>query len=440
MPRGQLDAVVDYLRRVAGDPGPLVVSDAQLLDLFRSASNEKAFAMLVRRHGRLVRSVCWNVLKHDQDTDDAFQATFLVFATKAAGIRKTVPWAEDSLLTADGESVVAFDFASGMVKLLNINTGETRLQFQFDRAHGPQLEGRFCKLQMSPSGRLMSARVNLYEVKTHRDAGFDDIRVGDLATGRQLFKLPLSGPALCAFSPDDRLFAVASANEIRFWETASWQEVGAVKVSPDRGLEPSPICSLAFSPNGLTLATGHADTTILLWDVTLRSGSRGGALTAAQVKMRWEALAGADAARAYAAIWELVDDPQPSLAFLKEHLQPAAGPPPAVVASLINDLGSNEFKVRRAAEDKLRALGGRVELAMRVALKANPDLEKRQRLEIILKALEAAPPTSEELRGLRAVFVLEKIGSAARDMLGRLAQGLNWAKVTQAAKEALKRV
>src|SRR5579862_7825392 len=89
MPRGQLDAVVDYLRRVAGDPGPQVVTDGQLLDLFRSAGNGDAFAMLVRRHGRLVRWVCRNVLTHEQDTDDAFQATFLVFATKAACIRKT---------------------------------------------------------------------------------------------------------------------------------------------------------------------------------------------------------------------------------------------------------------------------------------------------------------------------------------------------------------
>ncbi len=89
MPGGQLDSVVRFLRRVAGDPGPQAISDAQLLDRFRSAGDADAFALLVRRHGRLVRSVCQNVLKHDQDTDDAFQVTFLVFATKAACIRKT---------------------------------------------------------------------------------------------------------------------------------------------------------------------------------------------------------------------------------------------------------------------------------------------------------------------------------------------------------------
>jgi RNA polymerase sigma factor (sigma-70 family) len=88
MPRTQLDGVLRHLRRVTGPAAP-ELTDAQLLERYAGRRDEDAFAALVRRYGRLVRSVCWRVLHQPQDTDDAFQATFLVFATKATSIRKT---------------------------------------------------------------------------------------------------------------------------------------------------------------------------------------------------------------------------------------------------------------------------------------------------------------------------------------------------------------
>jgi RNA polymerase sigma factor (sigma-70 family) len=67
------------------------LSDDQLLDRFLARSGEsasEAFEALVARHGPMVLDVCGSILRDPHNTTDAFQATFLVLASRAASIRR----------------------------------------------------------------------------------------------------------------------------------------------------------------------------------------------------------------------------------------------------------------------------------------------------------------------------------------------------------------
>jgi RNA polymerase sigma factor (sigma-70 family) len=80
--------VLLHIRRLAGPGQNEVSADCQLLDRFTTQRDESAFAELVRQHGPMVLHVCRSVLRHEQDAEDAFQATFLVLARKADTIRQ----------------------------------------------------------------------------------------------------------------------------------------------------------------------------------------------------------------------------------------------------------------------------------------------------------------------------------------------------------------
>jgi RNA polymerase sigma factor (sigma-70 family) len=61
--------------------------DADLLKAFLGTRDSAAFAAIVRRHGPTVLNACRQVLRHEPDVEDAFQATFLVLLKSAHAIR-----------------------------------------------------------------------------------------------------------------------------------------------------------------------------------------------------------------------------------------------------------------------------------------------------------------------------------------------------------------
>src|SRR3972149_1592963 len=75
------------LRRLALLPDGRGMTDGQLLERYLNSRDEAAFEMLVRRHAPMVLGGCRRSVRHAQDAEDAFQATFLVFIRKAASLR-----------------------------------------------------------------------------------------------------------------------------------------------------------------------------------------------------------------------------------------------------------------------------------------------------------------------------------------------------------------
>src|SRR5262249_39456175 len=88
MTGASLDTVLRHLRHAAAADPVAGLTDRQLLQRFAAGREEAAFAALVLRHGPLVLGVCRRVLADAHDAEDAFQATFLVLAKRAASIRK----------------------------------------------------------------------------------------------------------------------------------------------------------------------------------------------------------------------------------------------------------------------------------------------------------------------------------------------------------------
>jgi hypothetical protein len=89
----------------------------------------------------------------------------------------------------------------------------------------------------------------------------------------------------------------------------------------------------------------------------------------------------------------------------------------------------------------LAKLGYLAEPALKKALEDRPSLEARKRIERLLDKLPTEEPTSgEELRGLRAVELLERLAQPEADkLLQALSEGAAGARLTREARAALER-
>jgi RNA polymerase sigma factor (sigma-70 family) len=269
------------------------------------------------------------------------------------------------------------------------------------------------------------------------------VQVWELATLLPLARLETGELADLTFTPDGRRLITAGREALQLWDLASGSEV-ARRVGPGRfrgSFGPSFASVLALAPDGRTVATGHADTTILLWDLSPSVPDRPVVpLTAAQQEECWDDLAGADGGRTLAALARLADVPKQAVTLLRNRLQPAKAPPADELRRLLADLGSDEFERREAATKRLAELGDVADAALREALRGEPPLEARRRLEGLL-AEPRLVRVPESRRHLRAVRLLECVGTPeARQVLEALAKGAPGARLTEEAKASLDRL
>jgi len=225
-----------------------------------------------------------------------------------------------------------------------------------------------------------------------------------------------------AFAPDGRVVASGDSEAtVRLWEVATGKEIR--KLEGHRGS----VLFLAFSADGKALASASDDTTALIWSVpeVLKGGPvHAAVLSERELKSLWADLADPDAGKAYRAIWTMIPAPAQTLPFLTQYLRPVTRPDQARVAQLLKDLDDKQFAVREKAAEELEKLGEQTEAALRMALSAKPSAEVRRRLEQLLQKLQGPITRSEAIQGLRAVEVLEQIGTPeAQEVLKAVAQG-----------------
>jgi WD40 repeat protein len=275
----------------------------------------------------------------------------------------------------------------------------------------------------SPDGRLL-AEVILQPIP-NSPTRFSEkgLCLLETATGEEILHWNIGSIDYVGFTPDGRGVVVADRERLSVWDTTTGARLHqmAWPRGEEAGEEPSAY-ALAVLPGGRA-ATSRMNGHILVWDLaastwpTRRSTHD---LERATLDALWSDLSD-EARKANRAITTLAASPAQTVPFLQDRLPPLAALNAKRIDRLLADLASDSFAVREAASRQLASMRYRAEPTLRKALENKPSLEVRRRIESIL-AGPRRPPT-EDLRRLRAIAVLERIGTPeARRILEKLSE------------------
>jgi hypothetical protein len=387
----------------------------------------------------------------------------------------TTEWTHDLRLSADGRTLITANFDIA---------GEKSHTIRWDIATGRPIErselatdwqDRMCLPITSPDGQwmvklgalscvgtkdsipLVAPQENLsMRASFSRDSQFvavprlpgtgtpedrerASLVVYSIKAKTQVAELPTGLVLRHAFSPDGLELGVVRSKEVAIWDLVSLKMVRRFAIQD--GIT-TPSRAIAFTPDGRRLITGQDDCTALVWDLTgtgRAPGATAPRMSADALKQMWDCLAGNDAAKAYTVGWELADRGEQTVALIREHVKPAKAADKDAVRQLVVKLDAPAFADREAAAKSLREMGDSAIPALRAALKAGLSAEAAGRVERLLAAAaEPVPSSSLGRQQVRAVAVLQRIGSAnARKLLEEFAGGLAEARLTREAADAL---
>jgi WD40 repeat protein len=240
------------------------------------------------------------------------------------------------------------------------------------------------------------------------------------------------------FSPDGKLVAAGGSDEtIRLWESATGKLVATL-----RGHRGS-VSAVTFAPDGKTLLSCGGDGTAMLWSVA--EALKLMPAQAAKQKPRavetlWAELASEDGEAAELAGREMTAAPEAAVAWLAKHLEPARAVDRAMLNRLVEQLDSENQGLRDDATRQLIALDEQARPALEAALMKSQSAEVRKRAAHVLERIDQGT-TGPDARALRAVEVLEMIGTAAaKKVLTQLSRGAAEARLTKEAAASLARL
>ena len=336
---------------------------------------------------------------------------------------------------------VAFANLEGIVHVHDATNGKVVRTLQSRRPLGDSV--KFVRHAFSRDGEYLAIAA---KVRVQDEDQPPVVCVFHVRSGKELSRFTLSAakeeqgdsPLALALSPGGRLLAVAEwgTATIRLIEVASGKERG--QLSGHR----AEVWSLDFAPDSETLASGGSDKVVVLWDATgARTRKPPAEVSARDLAQWWNALSGDDAARAGEAQTSFQQSSERGVSFLKERLRPVPAVDEKRLAHLLAALDAETFERREAASQELARLGEVAETVLRQALANKPSPEPRRRLEALLEKLDEQMLSTDMLRAVRAIEVLERIGTpAARDLLKELTQGAADARLTRDAQASLKRL
>jgi WD40 repeat protein len=262
------------------------------------------------------------------------------------------------------------------------------------------------------------------------DGDEGQLEIWDTTMGRVIRHLPnLGGPL--AMSPDGRYVVhTALDGSATISETSTMLCVHTFNPQ-------GPYQSVSFSPDGKLVAMGYPNGTILLWDI--RALSPKSKSDPEAIQSAWKELASTENGIPFKAMGILQAAPTETLALFRDKLRSADAMDAATLTKLFQDLDHDRFAVRERATKRLIEIADTIDGEIQ-RRRARASAEASWRLERVLMSKARLIADGEVLRRLRAIEVLERIGSAeARTLLKKLAEGREGV-FERSARDALARL